>query len=307
LDADDLARRKQARKQNWDDATFDHEGNFSIEYTAEDREERPTQFEAPKDRKWKARNLVTIHWNILNYPCPYPSMVHIFACVIDHANINNGRCDASQKVMAIETGYSVKTVRKVLDWLAVNTPFLEIERRVGIKGQFRSNAYHVQWQHLEVDYIALQVCIEEAKDAHRASKHSTIGTQGGSWKGKSRVSMDRGNSRGDTNHEHNNHEGEPRHEVVRPPSVDDTNVIISSEGKEGGIQEGEVESASTNSHLPEGPTEGEIQTVVSGYCEPFHWAHLTEEDFDAAVVAELRESGAGRAVIMQRVKERGAM
>ena len=69
--------------------------------------------------------------------------------------------------MAIETGYSAKTVRKVLDWVSANTPFLEIERRASSRGQSRSNAYHVQWQHLEVDWIGIQVCIDEAKQEHR--------------------------------------------------------------------------------------------------------------------------------------------
>jgi hypothetical protein len=170
------------RKQDYSEAVFDHAGGFDREATIEDREfvgEQPTRDDAPKDRKWKARNVVTIHWNILNYPCPYPSMVHIFGCLIDHANINTGRCDASQKVMGIETGYSPKTVRKVLDWVAANTPFLEIERRIGSKGRFRSNAYHVQWQHLEVDWIGIQVCIDEAKQEHRdaARQDSTVGTQ----------------------------------------------------------------------------------------------------------------------------------
>jgi hypothetical protein len=147
LDNDDLAKPKRGRKQNWSDPSTTWEtgtGEFDLAGTIDEREcagEKPTQYEAPKDRKWKARNLVTIHWKILaSYECPYPSMVPIFACLIDHANINTGRCDASQKVMAIETGYNVKTVRRVLGWLAENTPFLEIERRVGIKGKFRSNA-----------------------------------------------------------------------------------------------------------------------------------------------------------------------
>jgi hypothetical protein len=86
-------------------------------------------------------------------------------------------------------------------------------------------------------------------------------------------------------------------------------VIPLPEGKkEVGIQRGEVESLSTNSQPPEGPSQAEAITIVSGYCQAFHWDHLTAEDFDAAVVAELRESGSGRAVVQElaelRAKEK---
>jgi hypothetical protein len=291
------------KRTKWkDDALqWTPEGEFDRELTELSRNsDEQTQYEAPRDRKWKARNVVTVHWNILNYPCPYPSMVHIFACVIDHANINTGRCDASQKVMAIETGYCVKTVRKVLDWIAANTPFLEIERRTGSKGQFRSNAYHVQWQHLEVDWIGIQVCIDEAKQEHRdanrySRQDSTVGTQGGTRKGNSRVPMDRGNSRGDTNHELYNHEEEPRPERV--PSDEGTPVLVNQKENEEAFSKEEVESASTNSQPPETPSYGEAQQRVSGYCKPFHWDHLTQEEFDSAVAAEIEVVGAGRAVV----------
>ena len=114
----DARAGKKRKLRHEEDVYWECDGQtINIEDTQSIRHERgeqPTQYDAPKDRKWKARNLVTVHWNILNYRCPYPSMVHIFACLIDHANINTGRCDASQKVMAIETGFHVNTVRKVL-------------------------------------------------------------------------------------------------------------------------------------------------------------------------------------------------
>ena len=91
-------------------------------------------------------------------------MIHIFLCVIDHANSYSGRCDAGQNTMAIETGFNRKTVRRCLEWLEVNTPFLKIEReRPSKRGKFRTNAYHVQWGALEVEWNVIQTVIEGEK------------------------------------------------------------------------------------------------------------------------------------------------
>jgi hypothetical protein len=204
-------------KRKDDALCFDDDGKVDRELTALSRNsDEQTQYDAPKDRKWKARNLVTIHWNLLNYPCPYPSMVHIFACLIDHANIDKGRCDASQKVMAIETGYNWKTVKRALDWLAVKTPFLKIERRIGTKGRFSSNAYHIQWANLEADWAGVQTLIQEAKVNHRArlELNPPSPIKGGHGQHPSRGVMDRHPSRGVTNHEGFNHE-ERNHDPER--------------------------------------------------------------------------------------------
>ena len=127
------------RKQEYSEANFDCDGNFDLQQTIEERElsgRRPTQYQAPEaDQKWRARNVVTIHWNLVNIPCPYPSFVYIVACVIDHANPRTGRCDASQRLIAAETGYSSKWVGKVLDWFAANTSFLKIERLRTVLGR----------------------------------------------------------------------------------------------------------------------------------------------------------------------------
>lgn len=40
-----------------------------------------------------------------------------------------------------------------------------------------------------------------------------------------------------------------------------------------------------------------LKKEFSGYCVAFHWDHLTEQEFDAAVAAEMEEVGSGRAVI----------
>lgn len=158
-----MARRRK------EELIFDHDGAVDVEAMREERGEAPTQYTVPeKDQKWRARNVITIHWLLTGIECPYPSFVHIMACVIDHANPNTGRCDASQRTMAIETGYHRDTVRKVLKWAADNTPFLGIEGRGRRRfGQFKSNAYHVQWDALELWWTAIAANIQEQKEEAR--------------------------------------------------------------------------------------------------------------------------------------------
>ena len=48
---------------------------------------------------------------------------------------------------------------------------------------------------------------------------------------------------------------------------------------------------------PEGLTYEDACNNVSLYCQPFHWDHITEADYEAAVSAEQMETGAGRAVV----------
>ena len=202
------------RNKDWSDPAIAWEsgtGEFDREATIENRQfgGRSTQYSAPKDRKWKARNVVTIHWQLLGIECPYPSMVHIFACVIDHSNINTGRCDVSQQTIALETGYGRNWVRKVLKWVADNTKFLVIEergRRPG--GKFNSHAYHVQWAALELFWIGIDADIKEQKAALRDGDEIPPCTlKGVHGHAHSRGSTDHAHSRGCSNHEALNHEG----------------------------------------------------------------------------------------------------
>ena len=98
--------------------------------------------------------MVTMHFNYMTYPAcsSLYAMMQIFATVIDHANINTGRCDASQSTIAIETKFHRNTVKKWLDWIAANTPYLTIEQRRGKLGKFRTSAYHISWANLEADW-----------------------------------------------------------------------------------------------------------------------------------------------------------
>jgi hypothetical protein len=87
---------------------------------------------------------------------------------------------------------------------------------------------------------------------------------------------------------------EPHPERAHTPSERDA--VVESLNKEGN-QEGKVEGLSTNHHPPDGPSYAEACNIVSRYCDTFHWEKLTDEDFAAAVKAELGGSGAGRAVV----------
>jgi len=74
-----------------------------------------TQYTAPKqDQKWRARDLVDIHWELVSVPTPSPSYNRIMSCIIGHANPTSGRCET--KLIAAETGYCVKTVSRAIDW-----------------------------------------------------------------------------------------------------------------------------------------------------------------------------------------------
>jgi hypothetical protein len=299
---------RMGKRGEWADPALEWStgtGELDLDATIENREilreergETPTQYEAPKDRKWKARNVITIHWQHLGIECPYPSMVHIFACVVDHSNINNGRCDASQRLIALETGFHRNTVRRVLQWVEDNTPFLTIERRTRRPGgKFKSHAYHVQWQALELHWIAIIENIEATKEAwrdesvteppcHIKGVHGHVTSRGDTVRAPSRVC---------SNHESLNHED--GNTSLRVPSNEATHAEGQIRENEEGKQEQRVESASTNSQPLEGPSYGEAQERVSRYCVAFHWDHLTEQEFDAAVAAEMEVVGSGRAVI----------
>jgi hypothetical protein len=151
-------------KKNYTDATFDHEGNFDLAATIEDRRHfgpDRVEYQAPaEDQKWRARNFIAFHFRWFTYKCP-PAYRDVLLCVIDHANPKNGRCNVRQKIIALECNLRRETVNRALNWWAENTYFLDIEHR----GPTRANAYHVLWDHLEAEWHAIQEMIEANKDS----------------------------------------------------------------------------------------------------------------------------------------------
>ena len=69
--------------------------------------------------------------------------------------------------------------------------------------------------------------------------------------------------------------------------------IKGKRGREEGIQSRKFDPPSTNSQPPEGLSDQDACNNVSRYCQPFHWDHITEADYEAAVSAEQLETGGG--------------
>jgi hypothetical protein len=141
-------------------------GEFDRELTALSRtsEGRP-EFVAPGvEQKWRARNLVDIHWALTAIKTPSESYNRVLSCIIDHTNPHNGLCYPSQSIIAIETGVSVKTVKRAIRWWK-KQKFLETESR----GLGHALAYHPQWDLLESHWVAVTTDIEELK-ASRVTK-----------------------------------------------------------------------------------------------------------------------------------------
>jgi hypothetical protein len=93
--------------------------------------------------------------------------------------------------------------------------------------------------------------------------------------------------------------------VVHPPSAADTNVsfLNEKEGLHGRESVAGSEPYPQTPCLPESPSESDAYAAVSGYCTAFDWEHLSEEDFAAAVAAELTQAGSGLAVVKAATQE----
>jgi hypothetical protein len=100
-----------------------------------------TEYTAPgAEQKWRARDLVDIHWKLVGEDPPSESYNRIMSCIIGHANPTTGRCQLKQKLIATETGYSRDTVTRAVNWWEAKG-FLIRQNT----GRARSNAYHPQW------------------------------------------------------------------------------------------------------------------------------------------------------------------
>jgi hypothetical protein len=134
----------------WDAAT----GEFDREGTAENREYlgEVTKYEAPPrddkgSLKWKASFIIPM----LKLNGPQKAFL---ACVVDHANPKNGRADPSVGTIARETGYPLRTMERTVASFS-RTPYLSWEQR-SWKGKKTSNAYHVNWNALLLEFDAYQ-------------------------------------------------------------------------------------------------------------------------------------------------------
>jgi hypothetical protein len=208
------------RRKPGEEMIFDSDGKLDVEGTRYCREGTPTKYDPPgENQKWRARNLITIHWKHTGITCPYPSFNAIMACVIDHANPKTGRSDPSHKCIAGDTKCHRNTVCKVLDWAEVNTPFLGVERRErSVNGRFPTHAYHPQWDALEKAWIAINAKIEAEKADRREVRDKPPRTiKGVQGHAQSRVGTVHAQSRVCSNLKALTVKKEPQHEMVRTP------------------------------------------------------------------------------------------
>jgi len=95
--------------------------------------------------KWIARNVVDIHWHALpcSVDCP-DSVPPVLSCLINHANLETGQINPSQKTIGFETGYRRETVSKSIGWL-VKHNFLWGKR----PAPGRATNYAINWAQLD--------------------------------------------------------------------------------------------------------------------------------------------------------------
>jgi hypothetical protein len=150
-----------SHKKHWKDEALEWStgtGEFDREATIENREEHRAAFVAPgAEKKWRARDLLDIHWNLANIKCP-ESFNRILSCIVGHANPTTGTCYPRHAIIAIETGFSVETVRRAIRWWK-KQGFLKTESR----GIGHALAYHPQWDLLESFWVGVTTDIEEQK------------------------------------------------------------------------------------------------------------------------------------------------
>jgi hypothetical protein len=294
-------RGRKSKMRHEEEVFWGHDGTYiDIEGTQfirqaamEERGESPTQYEAPGEGD-KMRALYALGLMDLSNGAKA-----VGTALIWHANSVSGRCDPGMQRLAYET---IRCRRTVISAIS------ELRRKGVLRKQRRgqdTNAYHINWQVLASKFQEFESRVTSVRFLKQGCKNLHLG----SAETCTRVVQKPAPEPINLTHEEN-----PCPERVISPSVKVTSPLEGQiKGKEEeGIQGEQVDRARTSfqpQNFPEGPSYAEGCTIVSGYCEPFHWDHLTPEDFEAAVTAELRESGAGHAVVnelaLQRAKEKG--
>jgi len=253
------------KRSKWNDEAIEWEtgsGEFNREATIENREEEPRTPYAPcpnPDAKWKALLAVCTMpgWN--------GTMKGVMACLIECANYYSGKCCPSEEWMAKQLGCDQSSVKRAVKKL--KSKYLSVlQRNEPTDTKWKSNAYVIGWTAL------INRCHAVFPWTDRKHRGATLHEQGGN------IAQNRGAEM-----------------PVRPSA--DTPSLEGHKEKEEAFSKEEVESASTNSQPPEGPSYDEANQRVVGYCKAFHWDHLTHEEFKSAIAAEMVEVGSGRAVV----------
>lgn len=207
----------------------DHERDAMID-SMRCRREEPTEYTAPGvAQRWRARDLVDIHWKLTGIEIPSESYNRRMSCIIGHANPDTGRCQVKQKLLATETGYSVDTVKRAVRWWGAEG-FLKKQDM----GRARSNAYHPQWDLFEILWIAIAKDIEEQKTVWRGIKGNHAEGIKGHHDGAHHAALHESQNRTSKDESHP--------EWAHPPSAADA-LVYFPKGKKG-LQRKRVDRAS---------------------------------------------------------------
>jgi hypothetical protein len=220
--------------------------------------------------------LLDIHWNLVALECP-ASFNRIMSCIIGHANPKNGVCCLRHKTIAVETGYSVETVKRAIKWWT-QKQFLRTESR----GRARALAYHPAWKLFEIFWTAVSADMTQQKSEVIKGTYAEVikGTYDGGQYGdlqnlKDRTSKD---------------ESHPE----RAPSSRDAR-----EREEKGF------SGKSQTELPANLSESAAKRVRLFISSDVFFAANppSPEAVEAAVLAEMREEGSGRAIISRAAND----
>jgi hypothetical protein len=319
----DVARPGRGRKPRLvheEDVFWGHDGTYvDIEGTQdirqaamEERGERKPEFVAPgAEQKWRARNLVDIHWALTAIKTPSESYNRVLSCIIDHANPHNGLCYPSQSIIAIETGYSVETVKRAIRWWK-KQGFLKTESR----GLGHALAYHPQWDLLEGFWVGVMSDIEEQKASRVTKGTYDEGHQGDLREGH----------QGDLREGHHadlqnlklepqtlTPKNEPHPERVNTPSAYVTTPIEGKiiRGKEEGIQGNTFMKAPSSSETQRETAATRLEADLlrlprDHYSAVVDWLPFPGEVYDAAIAAEIDTPNTGVVVVLDAYRKEKA-
>jgi hypothetical protein len=277
------------RKAKWDDVVWEPDGQtVNVEDTqfmrVESGEPKVPYLPCPSpDAKWKALLAVATMpgWN--------GTMKGVMACLISCANYYSGKCCPSQKWIAKKLECTERAVSKGIDKLKELPCLRVLARNEPGSGEWDCNGYIIGWRYL------IERCHLTFPETRRNERSVS----------EERTFQARTNERSRKPIEEELIERTYKHKVVHPPSAADTTISFLNEKE--GFQE--RESVADSAPYPQTPcsreskSESDAYAAVSGYCTAFDWEHLSEEDFAAAVAAEMTQVGSGLAVVNAATQE----
>jgi hypothetical protein len=258
------AQMSKSKMRHEEDVFWGHDGTYiDLEATQELRDRKPLPDNRPPGPKWQAKQgMARLPLNGAEYA--------VLACLIDRASKSKGACYPSQEFISAWTFRPLRTVERAIAALNDKGVIQSIPRGT------TSNAYIINWPILFSAYRQMKA-LERSRERHGNVPPKVAGhaaKSGGSY--PSKVAAEPMNR---------TYEEEPM--TLRGPSDDEPPylVILDEKKKEEAFKE-----------VGEDPR-GQAYDRLIQCCTPFHWEHLTEEQFDSAVDAEMAEVGSGRAVL----------